>query len=205
MRKRKFYSLLALLASLLIVVTGRLFGTFVVDPFLLYFLGYLATRFIYTFITPRFRITVVRRIFPLLFVISIVSLWIGGILPYFNLVDSRDVYFGLLPQSFIGPENGNSFMWNGLGVSKIFGRNIVPDSLIPTYRYFWFNVLAILVWLSYPVVQYLGVMKGNAEALISKITFWKFLGQAIKAFLVGVFFSLTVAAFTSLIVCYYTY
>lgn len=196
--------LLAIFVSFSIVLGGRLFGTFIVDPFLLYFLGYLVTKFIYKNVAPRLKNSALRRAFPLLFVISIISLWIGGILPYFNVVTSCDVYFGLLPQDFIGPENGNSFMWNGLGINKVFGKNIVPDNLIPTYRYFWFNVLAILVWLSYPVIQFLGVMRGNAEALISKPTFWRSLGSLAKAFLIGLFFSLTIAAFTSLIVMLYS-
>lgn len=201
---RYFYYLLIFTFALLIVVFGRLFGTFIVDPFLLYFLGYLVTRFAYTTITPRLKISIVRRALPLLFVVSIVSLWLGGILPYFNLVSSRDVYFGLLPQDFVGPENGNSFMWNGLGVSKVFGKNIVPEHLIPTYHYFWFNVLACLIWLSYPIIQFLGVMKGNAEALLSKMSFWKFFIQLLKAFLIGLFFSLSVAACTCLVVWYYS-
>lgn len=181
------------------------FGTFVVDPFLLFVLGDLMTQFIYKKIVPRVRYSTARRICPLLFVVSLVVLTVGVWLPYFNLVDPKNVYFGLLPQWFVGPATGNSFMWNGLGVHLIFGGNIVPDTLLPTYRYLGFNILAVLVWLSYPVIQGLGVLDyGNAEALLEKPALGRWLFRRIKVMAIGASLSLVVAALAALLVRFYS-
>lgn len=182
---------------------GRIgFGTFIIDPAMLFILGYFVTRFIYKHLTPRIRISAIRRFFILLFPISLFSLWIGGILPYFNLVDSGAVYFGLVPQTVIGPVNGNDFMWNGLGVHLIFGR-LVPESLLPTYQYLWFNILAILIWLSYLPILGWGVLEGQAAALINKPRFGPLCLEWLRIVSIGIGLSLLAAGLTSLVAISY--
>ena len=178
------------------------FGTFVVDPALLYILGYFITYFIYRYLTPVLRFSAARRFFTLLFPFTLLSLWAGGIAPYFGLMNSQDVYLGLLPQSIIGPVNGNDFMWNGLGTQLIFGR-IVPESLIPTYQYFLFNVLGILVWISFPFILGAGVLRGQAAALCRDRSLLRILVEWLKIILTGLLLSLLVAAFAALVSVYY--
>ncbi|MEK7192423.1 MAG: hypothetical protein AAB646_02840 [Patescibacteria group bacterium] len=174
-------------------------GTFILDPALLFISGYFITYLIYRYITPRVKISAVRRFFVLLFPISLLALSAGAALPYFNLVDSSDVYLGLLPQSFVGPLNGNDFMWNGLGLHLLIGDRLVPESLIPTYNYFWFNVLAFLIWTSYLPILAWGVLEGQAAALIKKPKPKLFLLHCFKIAAIGISLSVLAAAITALV------
>jgi len=184
-------------------VIGKIgYGTFIVDPALLFIMGYFVTYILYKYITPVIRISAVRRFFVLLFPLTLLSLWIGGVLPYLNLVDSKDVYLGLLPQWFIGPVSGNDFMWNGLGIHLIFGK-LVPEALLPTYQYFWFNVLAIVVWISYLPILGWGVLEGQAAALIAKPRLGRLLLEWLRIIVTGLALSLLVAALTTLVVQIY--
>lgn len=179
------------------------FGTFIVDPFLLFVLGYFVTRTIYKHLvsTKIFSSTAARRFFVILFPATIVFMWLGGVLPYFNLVNSSDVYFGLLPQWLVGPVDGNGFMWNGLGVHLV--KNIVPDSLIPTYRYLGFNVLAVAIWLSYPLILGWGVLEGQAAALVKDARRHKLLLEWLRILAIGIALSGATAAITALMVIFY--
>lgn len=182
---------------------GRIgFGTFIVDPAMLFISGYFITYFIYKYLAPNIRISAARRFFVLLFPLSLFGLWVGVALPYFNLVKSSEIYFGLLPQWLVGPINGNDFMWNGLGAQLIFGR-LVPKELLPTYEYFWFNLLALAVALSYFPILGWGVLEGQAAALINKPRFGKLVLEWLRIIAVGLLLSLLVAAITALAVQIY--
>lgn len=180
------------------------FGTFIVDPFLLFVLGYFVTRTIYKhLVTTRiFGSTAARRFFVILFPLTIIFMWLGGVLPYFNLVDSVNVYFGLLPQWLVGPSDGNGFMWNGLGVHLV--KNIVPDSLIPTYHYLGFNILAVAIWLSYPLILGWGVLEGQAAALVKGGRRYKLLLEWLRILVIGTVLSGAAAALAALMVVLYS-
>src|SRR3989344_16857 len=101
--------------------TGKIgFGTFIIDPAMLFISGYFITYVLYKYAAPRIKISAVRRFFVLLFPLSLFGLWIAVALPYFTAVNSSEVYFGLLPQRLVGPVKGNEFMWNGLGIEYLF-------------------------------------------------------------------------------------
>jgi hypothetical protein len=182
---------------------GRIgFGTFIVDPAMLFIFGYFITYLIYKYLAPAIQVSAIRRFFVLLFPLSLLGLWVGVLLPYFNLVKSSEIYFGVLPQWFIGSENGNDFMWNGLGVQFIFGR-LVPEELLPTYERFWFNFLAAAVAISYFPILGLGVLEGQAAALISKPRLEKLILEWFRVIATGLALSLLVAALTALVVRIY--
>ena len=179
---------------------GRIgFGTFIVDPAMLFILGYFVTQAIYKYLTPRIKISAVRRFFVLLFPLTLISLWLGGILPYLNLVNSSDIYFGLLPQWLVGPSEGNDFMWNGLGIQFLFG-DLVPAPLIPTYHYLGFNILAALIWIAYLPILGWGVLEGQAAALITDCRFSRLIREWLRIIAIGIGLSLTVSALTALVV-----
>ena len=149
------------------------------------------------------KISAVRRFFVLTFPLSLILLTIGVVLPYFNLVDSSDIYLGLLPQWFVGSLNGNDFMWNGLGAQFIFGQ-LVPESLIPTYNYFWFNALALLNWASYPVILGWGVLEGQAAALIIKAKPARVWLERLRIIAIGIGLGILAAALTALVSVLYS-
>lgn len=197
------FTVLSAIGFLAIWWFGRIgFGTFIVDPAMLFIGGYFITYLIYKYLAPNIRVSAVRRFFVLLFPLSLFGLLVGATLPYFNVVDSSKIYFGLLPQWFVGPLNGNDFMWNGLGAQFIFGR-LVPEELLPTYKYFWFNLLAAAIALSYFPILGWAVLDGKAAALISKPRFGKLLLEWFRVIVIGLGLSLFVAALTTLVVQMY--
>lgn len=183
-------------------------GTFLVDPAMLYISGYWMTYFIYrkvvTFKFTKWQRGAPRRFFLLLFPISIIMVWLLGILPYYEVIESTNIYLGLLPQSFVGPVNGNDFMWNGLGIQMIFGR-VVPLELIPTYRYFWFNALAHFIWFGtfIPVLAW-GVLNGRALSLLRKPNPFKMAVEVARVFLTGFALSFITILLTLGVVAIYT-
>lgn len=191
------------LAILAIWWAGKIgFGTFIVDPALLFIMGYFVTYILYKYAAPRIKISAIRRFFVLLFPLTLIGLWAGVALPYFNVVNSSEVYFGLLPQWLVGPVNGNEFMWNGLGVEYLFGK-LVPESLTPTYNHFWFNVLAGAVAILYLPILGWGVLEGQAAAMISDPKPGKLLVEWLRIVAIGLSLSLAVAALTALVVKIY--
>lgn len=124
------------------------FFTLLVDNSMLIVLG-----FVFSFITYR---VFVRRYWMSLGVYSIfllplniIALWVGGTMPYWNIIPPESVYFNLLPKEWLG-NSGNDFMWNGL-LLPIIGR-VIPENVIPTTRYTLFTVYAIFVWATYAAV-----------------------------------------------------
>src|SRR3989344_1686820 len=106
-------------------------GTLMVDPSMLIVLGYATTFFLYRVIVRKWKSLGVYAVF--LLPANIIVLWIGGVLPYFNLMPPEAVYFGLVPKEWLG-NSGNDFMWNGLTL-PLLGR-ILPSEFVPTHRYF---------------------------------------------------------------------
>ncbi|MDO8516438.1 MAG: hypothetical protein Q7S28_04250 [bacterium] len=184
------------------------FGTFVVDPLTLVVPGYVVTYLIYSKLPDYFRRGGWAKFWILTFPGTLIALSIGAWLPYFNIVPSGSVYGGLLPQSFVGPVQGNDFMWNGLGLMNGFwifpgfGR-VVPESLTPTYQYFWFNVLAFVIWASYPLCLGYGVLVGQHTALRRKSNKWAFVRRLIAIILIGIGLSVLNAALAALVSAYY--
>lgn len=123
------------------------FFTLIVDLSMLIVLGYAVTFVIYRVFARKWKWIGVYAV--LLLPINIIALWLGGILPYFDVARGEQVYFHLVPTEYIG-ESGNDFMWNGLILPWI-GR-IVPLEMTPTYQYLPFTILAIIVWVMMPVV-----------------------------------------------------
>jgi len=255
------------LAALIVVIAvwwfGRIgFGTFIVDPAMLFICGCFVTYFIFRFAVQKSP-GWLRRFYLMLFIISIILLWLGGILPYYNIVDSKEVYRfinplvlyvvvcaiiylllhrfaikeltqraqtiasyffviaviflwfgamvrvinnpydGLLPQSFVGPLDGNDFMWNGLGVITIFGR-IVPKELIPTYQYFWFNALAWFMWfVAFIPIQGLGVLVGRSLSFTRNWNPIRMALTVVAVFAIGISLSLITISVTLALVHFY--
>ncbi|MBI2071302.1 MAG: hypothetical protein HYT79_11990 [Elusimicrobia bacterium] len=72
------------------------------------------------------------------------SFWIFGPMMYFD-------------HPFFAKQGlGNDFMWNGY----LMGLRVVPESMIPTYRYPLMNVLAAIGWLVQPFFLYWGARLG---------------------------------------------
>ncbi|MDA2936517.1 hypothetical protein MYX06_04845 [Patescibacteria group bacterium AH-259-L05] len=177
-------------------------GTFIVDHPCLFIGGYFITYWMYKYILPRLKYTSARRSILGLFILTIFFLLMGGNLTYWNIVDSGDVYFGLLPQWFVGPINGNDFMWNGFGMDLIIGR-VVPEALIPTYRYVGFNILAVISWLMCPVTLGWGCLRGNALALIKNPSRSRLLLEHAKTIGIGLFLGLIMIALARALVSVY--
>ncbi len=169
---------------LLIICCSTWFFTIIVDYSLLIVLGYFMTYFIYRYLAKVKSLWRLRKLFPLLFVGSVVALWLGGIMPYLNLMEPTAVYFGLIPQHVLG-QSGNDFMWNGL-VLPLIGRT-VPLELIPTYQYFWFNVVAVLFWIGIPIVMGWACLKAFAHAMLNVSIFsWRLWREWLKMILIAV-------------------
>lgn len=220
----------ALLAVLYFLGIG--FGAFFIDPALLVIGGYNFTYFFYKFgvklvaflfsgmrkhlvlffsLAAILRlesliISSVRRFFVLLFLLTLAVLWIGGALPYLEFIRPSDLriyqWFGI-PDSFVSPsDNGNDFMWNGMGAHWVFGR-IVPPELLPTYKYGLFNLWAVIMWISYFPILGLAVLEGQTDALIQKPRRSRLLRKELLIIAIGIFLSLSTVAFTALLVRLY--
>ncbi|MDA2922785.1 hypothetical protein MYX07_06005 [Patescibacteria group bacterium AH-259-L07] len=147
-------------------------------------LGGVITLLFYKYILSRLSLSFARRVPIFLFFVSVLALWAGGIPTYFELVESGSVYFGLVPQTFVGPVNGNDFMWNGFGVHLLMGR-VVPEVLIPTHRYLAFTILAILSWIFCWVSLLWGCLFGNAVASLKNPKWYRLLFEHIRAIGIG--------------------
>jgi hypothetical protein len=156
----------------LILVLKFFFGTFLIDHFMMTIIGYSLTLFVYRpggFLERKAKKAhrfanepagnayweskiFWEKFFLVSFSLSILSLWIGGLLPYLHLVPPTAVYAGIFPESVVGA-NGSEFMWNGF--IRAIGLEAVPPKFFPTYKLFWFNVYALYYWLSFiPVLGY---------------------------------------------------
>jgi hypothetical protein len=147
---------------LLTITLSGWFFTLIIDLPLLLVMGFFMTYFIYRYLIKVPFLWPLRKFYPLLFPISIIALYLGGILPYFNLIAPEKVYFNLIPSQFLGI-SGNDFMWNGL-ILPFLGR-IVPLNLIPTYHSIAFTIVAIEIWLAMPFVLGFACLLGWSSAL----------------------------------------
>lgn len=149
---------------LLAIALSGWFFTLIIDLPLLLVMGFFMTYFIYRYLIKVKFLWPLRKLYPLLFPISILSLYLGGILPYFNLIAPEKVYFNLIPVQFLGL-SGNDFMWNGL-ILPFLGR-IVPLDIIPTYHNWAFTIVAIEIWIAMPFVLVYACMRGWSSALLN--------------------------------------
>lgn len=157
-------------------------ATLLVDPSFLIVLGYAVTFLIYRVLVRKFwKSFGVYAVF--LLPVNIVVLWIGGVLPYFNLMPPENVYFGLVPKEWLG-NSGNDFMWNGL-TSPILGR-VLPIEFVPTYRYLLFNIYAFLIWLSYPIILGWASLRGYAHSIVDAPWYKIFFPELLKMCLLAV-------------------
>ncbi|OGY63764.1 MAG: hypothetical protein A3I24_02190 [Candidatus Harrisonbacteria bacterium RIFCSPLOWO2_02_FULL_41_13b] len=180
------------------------FGAFMIDPALLFIGGYFGTYLIYKFVAPAVRISAIRKFFVFLAPLTIFCVWAGGILLYLNVVSSPTIYLSFLPDSFVGEnfQSGNDFMWNGLGVPVLFG-NLVPEQFLPTYHYWGLNILAIIIWLSFLPALFLGIILGQADALINRPNKIRMAIYWLVIVMIGILMSLAVAGLISLVVAMY--
>lgn len=133
------------------------------------------------------------------FPLTLLLMWVGGLMPYFNLIYPPDVYFGIFPESVVGVL-GNDFMWNGF-LLAFRGARLVPLELIPTYKYFIFNIYAVLYWLSFIPVFMWGLSEGRSSAFLKLHLFHPFLWkERIKIIMIGVAWLLFDAAMILLVV-----
>lgn len=196
-----------ILVGLMLVIwwfTRLGFGAFVIDPALLFIGGYFGTYLIYKFVAPAVRVSAVRQFFVLLAPLTIFCVWVGGILLYLNIVVPPNVYLSFLPDSFVGTnfKGGNDFMWNGLGVPVLFGK-LVPEQFLPTYHYWGFNILAIILWLSFLPALFSGILLGQADALIVRPNKLRMAVSWLVILIVGFLMSLAVVGLISLVVAMY--
>lgn len=144
-------------------------GTFAIDYFLLTFLSYWITRRLYR--PGGFIATAQPKVFWRFFftvcapVLSIVPLWVGGALAYWNWIPAAQVYFGLVPQWILGTPDGNDFMWR-LIIPGLGSWRVVPEHLLPTYHHVLFTLLGVLIWLGMPVVFFWAVLRGKAHSFL---------------------------------------
>lgn len=187
-------------SALLAVCSIGWFFTILVDYTLLIVLGYFMTYVIYRHIIKVKFLWRLRRLYPLLFVASVLALWFGGVMPYFNLMEPSAVYLGLVPAEILG-QTGNDFMWNGLILPFI--DRTVPLELTPTYQYLWFNVLAILFWLGIPLVQGWACLQAFSDALLN--TTWRVLWRKwLKIILLGIAVFIFMVGLTHLLVVFHS-
>lgn len=157
-------------------------ATLLVDPSILIVLGYAVTFLIYRVVVRKWwKSFGVYAAF--LLPINIIVLWIGGVLPYFNLMSPENVYFGLVPKEWLG-NSGNDFMWNGLTL-PILGR-VLPLEFFPTYRHFLFNIYAALIWLSYPIILGWASFRGYAHSKVEAPWYNIFFLELLKMCLLAV-------------------
>lgn len=158
---KNFAGIMVALFLTLVALSGWFF-TLIVDVPMLLVLGYAITFFIFRVAVREWKWLGVYSVF--LLPVNILALWIGGILPYFNLIAPEAVYFHIFPKEWLGV-TGNDFMWNGF-ILPLTGGRIVPLEVIPTYHYLLFNVYAFLLWLSYPVALGYGAILGYAHSQV---------------------------------------
>lgn len=169
---------------LLAICCSTWFFTIIVDYAMLIVLGYFMTYFIFRYLIKVKFLWRLRKFYPLLFLGSVLALWIGGVLPYLNLIEPSAVYLGLVPAKILG-QTGNDFMWNGL-VLPLIGRT-VPLELTPTYQYFWFNVVAIIFWIGIIPVMGWSCLKGFGQAMANASIFsWRLWIEWFKIILIAV-------------------
>lgn len=199
MIKEKILPVIVFLFLLAICSIGWFF-TILVDYSLLIILGYFMTYLIYRHVIKVKFLWRLRRFYPLLFVGSVLALWFGGVLPYFNLMEPSAVYFNLIPQHILG-QTGNDFMWNGLILPFI--SRTVPLELTPTYQYFWFNLVAIVFWIGIPIVQGWACLQAFADALLN--TTWRKLWRKwLKMILLGIAVFIFMIGLTHLLVVFHS-
>jgi hypothetical protein len=191
-------------------------GTFIIDPFMLTFLGYVSTRSIYRENGPITRLRPKkfwRKFLPALLPANIIVLWVLGALAYANIITSVGAYAHLIPLSAIGTLDGNDFMWNGF-IMVLFGKRLVPLGLIPTYNHCQiiqnagflsqltslFTLWGIVVWLSMPVILGWAAVKGNGHAVANNWPAGRWYKAAFIMALKGLALSLLTAAITALLV-----
>lgn len=184
MKKLIAYGLqLTVFLTLILLALSGWFFTLIVDLSMLIVFGYSITFFIYRVLTRKWKWMGVQAL--LLLPTNIIALWLGGVLPYFNVIRGENVYFNLIPSHFIGV-NGNDFMWNGLILPWI-GR-IVPLDMLPTYQYPLFTVWAVIIWLAMPLVLGWASLRGFSHSLVDapwyKIFFPEFFKMLALAFIV---------------------
>lgn len=177
---KKIAGVLVAVALLLIALSGWFF-TLLVDIPMLLVLGYAVTFFIYRVPARKWKFIGVYAAF--LFPINILMLWVGGVLPYLNLMTPEAVYFYVLPAKWLGI-SGNDFMWNGLTL-PIIGR-ILPLESVPTYRHFLFNAYALLLWFCYPLALGLASLRAYAHSLVNAPWYRIFFPELLKRILLAV-------------------
>ena len=173
--------------SFLIAFVFRIFhGTFVIDHASLILPPYLIAYWLYNrrgvnrrlaeagFSSPLARSlkSPVYRFELMTFPLTLLFMWIGGIMPYFNWIDPVSVYFGIFPVEWLGG-TGNYFMWNGFLTA--FGIEVVAPELLPTGLNPFFFGYASLYWLSFIPVFMFGVSEGRALAFLKLHPFHPYL------------------------------
>ena len=165
--------------------TGMFFGTFLIDHSTMILFGYWITYAIYNRRGIQYRVgrailmaesrdanpsflrwlkSVLDRLFPITFPVSIIVLWIGGFLPYMNLVPPESVYAGLFPKEWLGV-NGNDFMWNGF-LLPIIGERIVPLGALSNELTSLGTMYGLLYWASFPFFLGWSVSRGRSTAFL---------------------------------------
>ncbi len=162
---------------LLLAACSGWFFTLMVDLPMLIILGYATSFFIYRVLTRRWKWIGVFA--PLLLPINILALWLGGVLPYLDLLTPEAVYFGLVPKEWLGA-SGNDFMWNGF-----LGARVVPLELQPTYQHFWFTAYAIFIWLTMPLALGYASLIGYRDATVPASWHRIFWSQLLKMIVVA--------------------
>jgi hypothetical protein len=161
------------------------FFTLIVDLSMIIVSGYVISYLLFKFITPRWPWIGVFA--PFLLPLSVLALYVGGLLPYFNLMEPEAVYFYLLPKSWLGI-SGNDFMWNGLTLPLI-GR-VMPLEMIPTCKNFPLhpiNLFAYVIWTLMPVVMVWSSLCGSADAVDNRMAWYKiFVPNLLKMILLAV-------------------
>ncbi len=160
MNKNSLLGILIFMGLLLIALSGWFF-TLLIDWSMLLIMGYIMSFFVYRFLSRRWKWMGVAVI--LLLPVTILSLYAGGILPYFDKMMPEQVYFHLLPKEILGI-TGNDFMWNGFLLVTV-GR-VVPLSIQPTYQYLGFNIFAALIWLGMLIVLPWASLRGYADSTV---------------------------------------
>ena len=180
----KLFLILLLIPVLLLTVSGWFF-TLMVDLPMIIVLGYATSYFLFKVVTPKLPWFGVFA--PALIPLSIIALYFGGILPYFNLMEPEAVYFYLLPKSWLGI-SGNDFMWNGLTLPLI-GR-VMPLEMLPTSQNFFLhpiNLFAYAIWALMPIAMIWSSLCGAADAIDDRISWHKiFIPNLLKMILIAV-------------------
>jgi hypothetical protein len=119
------------------------------------------------------RYTEFRRAFfagPMI-ILSIVPLWIGGALTYWEWTTATRVYYGFFPKWVLGTDAGNDFMWRFI-IPGFCSLKIVPDHLLPTTEHgiipglgiSVFTIWGIFLWIALIPAFFAPVICGLAHA-----------------------------------------